>query len=730
MFYSHEILASPQYGVATVWLVATLGVQTSSRKVNRRSIENVNVPQACDTIGKPPGAPIALRLQGNLLYGVSGVYLKKHHYLLGDAQKVWDNMKIFLRSLQPAASNELILGDDPNFVPTCDLPPLDFDENGDLLLPVWDFSQRAGLSSQFSPLDRGSLSVVSPAGGHFINLNIRHSSSQDSLGMPPPFDGKQQKQDDLDVEIAFGEEEVLPFEDFGLQIDADGNLVEQIEPALPPHPQSEGAVVGEAAQHVSSAPAFPEDEAMVIPGDDDQMIIGDDPFAEAAVGQAQQAPKQNEVPLPSEELISPDEPQQPQQRKKRTIKRLAPDVATHVSREEFKGWSENYIARVVEARGMSHQVTTAQARINAYNLTFGMGIMGIGVLNTIPGLDHPLAQFFAGDELKAIVMGDVDVEAEEEGEEQARSSRRRSASDAFGEDGDVFDDRRVRPRTDGAEPESEGPDPQLGRSAPEQDGQVFDDPMMMFGDDLPEIGREHPGSAMSDHHRSSNAPWNRPSSVIPSSIRSQKGREAGVHGVEGSPLVGRGSILANDPRFNEGDVVSFGYDGLEHDANDAANDHSSLNEFGAAAGVSTQEANTSQFMRNALDREGRNFLEFVERAAVERGEQDEEDENRRWVEFDSLFEEQDLTKPVAAQAFLHVLALATKGQITVKQEGIEDKIAYGKIRVGVTDPPARKQEGIEDKIAYGKIRVGVTDPPARKPEHAFEQMAVGGGGEE
>lgn len=601
--------------------------------------------------------------------------------------------------------SKLILGDDPNFVPTFDLPPLDFDENGDLLLPVFDFSQRTRLSSQFSPLDRGSGSVVSPAGGHFINLNIRHSSSQDSLGIPPPFGGKPQKQDDLDFEMVFGEEEVLPFEDFGLQIDADGNLVEQLEPELPPHPQSDGAIVGEAVPKVGGAPDLPDDEAMFIPGDDEQMIIEDGPFAEVAAGQAQQNPRRSEVPLPSEELVSSDEPQQPQQRKTRKVKRLAPDVATHVSREEFKGWSENYIARVEEARGVHHQVTTAQARKNAYNLTFGMGIMGIGVLNTVPGLEHPLAQFFAGDELKAIVMGDVevDVEAEVEGEdeEQARSRRRRSASDAFGEDEDVFDERRVRPRTDEAEAGLEEQDPQLGRNAPEQDGHVIDDPMITFGDDLPEVGREHPGSAMSDHHRSSNAPWNRPSSVIPSSIRSQKGREAGADRVEGSPLVGRGSMLPNDPRFNEGDVISFGYDGLEHNANDAAHEHSSLSEFAAAAGVSTQKANTSQFMRNALDREGRNFLGFVERVAAERGEQDKEEENRRWVEFDSLFEEQDLTRPVAAQAFLHVLALATKGQIKVKQEGIEEKVAYGEIRVGVTGPPMGKPEDASKQMAVG-----------------------------
>lgn len=508
--------------------------------------------------------------------------------------------------------------------------------------------------------------------------------------------------------MVFGEEEVLPFEDFGLHVDADGNLVEQPEPELPPHPQSQAAMVGEAAQNAGGALALPDDEAMFIPGDEDQMIVGDDPFAEVAVGQDQQNPQQSEVPIPSEELISPDEPQQ---RRKRKIKRLDPDVATHVGREEFKSWTENYMARVEEARSVHHHVTAAQARKNAYNLTFGMGVMGVGVLNTIPGLDHPLAQFFAGDELKAIVMGDVEADVEEEDEEQGRSRRRRSASDAFEEDEDVFNERRVRPRIDGseAEGEAEEQDPQLGRNAQEQQNQAIDDPMMMFGDDLPEIGREHPGSAMSDHHRSSNAPWNRPSSVIPSSIRSQKGREAGRHAVEGSPLVGRGSVLPSDPRFNDADMMSFGYDGLNRNINDAAQEHSSLSEFGAAAGVSTQEANTSQFMRNALDREGRNFLGFVERVAKERGEQDEEEENRRWVEFDSLFEEQDQTKPVAAQAFLHVLTLATKGQIKVEQEGIKQKVAYGEIRIGVTDPTVVQPEDAQEEDAQEQIAVGDDD---------------------
>jgi len=47
-------------------LVATLGSKSAARKVNRKAILDVDVPKACDTIMHPE-APMALRLQGNLL---------------------------------------------------------------------------------------------------------------------------------------------------------------------------------------------------------------------------------------------------------------------------------------------------------------------------------------------------------------------------------------------------------------------------------------------------------------------------------------------------------------------------------------------------------------------------------------------------------------------------------------------------------------------------------------
>jgi hypothetical protein len=50
-------------------LVATIGQKSILKKVSRKAILNVNVPKACKTILEP-GAPMALRLQASMLYGL------------------------------------------------------------------------------------------------------------------------------------------------------------------------------------------------------------------------------------------------------------------------------------------------------------------------------------------------------------------------------------------------------------------------------------------------------------------------------------------------------------------------------------------------------------------------------------------------------------------------------------------------------------------------------------
>lgn len=82
-------------------LVATVGRGTQ-KKVNRKTIQEVNVPKACEKI-LDPGAPLALRLQGNLLYGVSRVFARQCGYVLSDAEKTQSDMMTFFRVMQTSA---------------------------------------------------------------------------------------------------------------------------------------------------------------------------------------------------------------------------------------------------------------------------------------------------------------------------------------------------------------------------------------------------------------------------------------------------------------------------------------------------------------------------------------------------------------------------------------------------------------------------------------------------
>lgn len=67
--------------------------------MNKRAIQDVNVPRACEKI-LDPGAPLALRLQGNLLYGVSRVFADQCSYVLSDAEKTQSDMMTFFRALK------------------------------------------------------------------------------------------------------------------------------------------------------------------------------------------------------------------------------------------------------------------------------------------------------------------------------------------------------------------------------------------------------------------------------------------------------------------------------------------------------------------------------------------------------------------------------------------------------------------------------------------------------
>lgn len=84
-------------------LVATVG-KSSQRRLKRKTIQGVNVPKACQKI-IDPGAPLALRLQGKLLYGVSRVFAHQCNYVLSDAEKTQADMMTFFRSMNTSETD-------------------------------------------------------------------------------------------------------------------------------------------------------------------------------------------------------------------------------------------------------------------------------------------------------------------------------------------------------------------------------------------------------------------------------------------------------------------------------------------------------------------------------------------------------------------------------------------------------------------------------------------------
>ncbi len=108
--------------------------------------------------------------------------------------------------------------------------------------------------------------------------------------------------------------------------------------------------------------------------------------------------------------------------------------------------------------------------------------------------------------------------------------------------------------------------------------------------------------------------------------------------------------------------------------------------FGPGAGVATQTAADSQWVRNALTQEANNFLEFVKteidaRQAPQQGEEGSSDENRPSVLFEELLPPAQHSKTVGAQGFYHLLALATGGRLNVTQLNEDELEGFGPIRL-------------------------------------------------
>ncbi|KAF2458390.1 Rec8 like protein-domain-containing protein [Lineolata rhizophorae] len=490
MFFSHEFLTSPKYGVATVWLVATLGSKSQLKKVNRRAILDVDVPRACQTIIEPE-APLALRLQSNLLYGVSRVYAQQCGYVLSDVQSATNNMRALLRVVARAeeaneAANtkakpsQLLLEDDPAFVPDVRLASI-LDVNLDAVLSNQGLltPQRGGPagSSQLLPSTRdrsGASSMALPPG---INLHSQSSMSRGGSGglggfvvpgdVGPGFS---------EGGVAVGDDEgFLPEADF--RFDEEGNIIMLDAPE-----QAQSQRVGSETHAGSGRLQMGSDVASA-------RVRAEHSEARQFEGGAQEFDAgfmdiDDAVPrLPSEhetrpELLSgqPDEQREPPPLHRTsslysaplaavTTDTTAPLAATVTRRQPARAirlderlelrnrdlltWNASYLNNMTVAAAQKRAARERTlARKNAAHWVLGAGLGGLGSMSGMPGTMGPnvpisaLGRMFSGPEFVERITG-IDFAALASGTAAPRRKRRSTSlpSDGSGERG-----RRVRQR--------------------------------------------------------------------------------------------------------------------------------------------------------------------------------------------------------------------------------------------------------------------------------------------
>ncbi|KAF7954666.1 hypothetical protein EAE96_005785 [Botrytis aclada] len=703
MFYSHEILTSRKHGIATVWLVATLGSKSSTKKITRKAILDVDVKKACNTILEPD-APMALRLQSNLLYGISRVYGQQVGYVLSDTIHVEQNLRGLGKKLtggldleiMKVKPGQLMLVDDPAFDPEIPLPELFLDYNFDI-----DDHQSQNRESQVSlsiHSQRGrSSSISSSQGASIRGLSISSSLSAGGYQLPlnDPFmksfalkSGTQR--DEFD-------DEAILFEDNDLfEIDQNGEIRDLTAQDIATRRAANTSIAlmfgsdsvatarvrkehdDARLQAGDNSRIYDEDgDLNIISGDDDGRIVIPDaePF-EVFMSGALPAPlpgrEQSLSQLEdssSESAAAPSRPRKPKPKKPLPI-----DQTQELKNSVLSIWQREYVGTqdsLREAKLTAKGNTLAKQ--NALMFVIGNGLNGAGIGIGSERLLGPLGMF-SGDALLAKITG------------RASDSSKRQA-DFEGENN--IPNKRSRHFSDEEIPRDFRGDDNF---AIQVDDEPFGTPVEVeMGRNAAEGLAEYPSSAM--------MPWNLSASqrARSSSLRPASSLRLGSRGVSASPLVGRGSILPGGGELekfsSQQDVIMYGrsddistnldgtsVDGTNLGAFERA-DRDSIREstrefemYGPAANVDTQIAGQSQWARDVMDTESENFLEFVRLSIAEKF--DDEDDlfhedgqlRDKKVGFEDLFDPATNSEVVAAQAFLHILSLATKGKIWVDQD--------------------------------------------------------------
>jgi len=378
--------------------------------------------------------------------------------------------------------------------------------------------------------------------------------------------------------------------------------------------------------------------------------------------------------------------------KPKTRKILNMDIKTELLNADLRTWQSKYLDNMIaESLLRINKIAIAQAKKNAMSYVFGAGLNGVGAGVGLSEIPSPLLMF-SGEPLLSLVTGNPLPSPEYKLKKATKHHR--------GEEDLVYSPKRSRYNDQEPEPE---PEDEIGRG--------FEDDGRLIIDDGIEVGRDA-AEAMNDYHSSAIMPWNVSQSLnshqrgITSSLPGRLPSIGSHRFTSASPLVGRGAPLPSDMgQFDmlDDDQILYGRDDNESIDDDAAirkrdsqNPRISSSQaeaaefeiYGPAAHVDTQTAAASEWVRDVLDRESVNFFDYVCNMISEKYGDDlvlaELNEGDKNVTFEELFHPNTNSKMVAAQAFYHVLSLATKNRVRVTQDVKKEMFKpFGDIRIGI-----------------------------------------------
>lgn len=659
-----------------------MGIKSGVKKVGRKAILDVDVSKACSTV-LAPEAPMALRLQSNLLYvsrrptnphlrELTTVQIRHrkglryavrlcsdrrrecsqpHAYHV--ARKIPGELAAARRTgttkVSPRTSlsgivhlttyRADVLQDDPAFMPGLDLMNMDLDDLNFGQLNIDSTTLHEDLQSSLSPQSSqmtnasqhsiGGLmlppSASSFAGGPVGGSDLfgLRANSESGTNVQPA----RMLEDDLFI---VGDDGTMNFDDVPVRQSSAGahaNLPAESNDGGDQHADINMASTANLEIEVRTDIHQP-DQAQ----DDGFVPLHDDLDIEIPTAELQHETS-------SETATAPLRP-----KRVKKVHLIPMDFTTQLSNSQLSGRNNTYLADMRAA--CHHKQNTRLAALAKKNAEYWV----LGDSDAFgKGMRGPL-DMFSGARLFEAFTG---IKLASGGQKRTR------------EDGDAPTQTGRRVRSRGGDSVEE----EIGRG-------MSDDNFPLMNDDTIEQGREAP-TPLDERQASSIFPWNqsagsrRPTdahgtSASMGATQLDKAVRRASRLTSASPLTGRG-MMGIAPELDDYEP------GLESDyAIGGMTGNEEFELFGAAAQVDTQTAEQSQWQRATLVGESANFLDFV-RTAIENADEhrvaddDEEEDRSGSVEFENLLPPHQ-SQIVAAQGFLHILTLGSRQMIQVDQE--------------------------------------------------------------